>query len=112
MSEIQGGGGPTPITPREQRMYEQEYKDGAKLFQKALEQYRKSDSIFQKHEFEEVMDKALNVLNQAANELKAKTLVEQNVKIKQDYQSFMKDPTNLAGASQLQKDLDQAMKKE
>ncbi|MBI3900957.1 MAG: hypothetical protein HY324_02255 [Chlamydiia bacterium] len=110
MSEIQSNGG-LPITPREQKMYEQEYKDGARLFQKALEQYCKSDSIFQKHEFEEVMEKAMNVLNQAANELKEKALLEQNVKIKQDYQSFMKDPTNQSGAGLLHKDLDQAMKK-
>ncbi|MDE3055693.1 MAG: hypothetical protein KGI80_03240 [Verrucomicrobiota bacterium] len=110
MSEIERGGVP-PITPGEQKMYEQEYRDGAQLFQKALDQYRISDSIFQKHEFQEVMEKAMTILNQTARQLKQESLTDQNSKIATDYQTFIQDPSSALGADQLRKDLMQAQKK-
>ena len=48
MSDISGSG---PISPRERRMYEQEYKHSAELFQKALEQSAKSDNQYQQEQF-------------------------------------------------------------
>lgn len=110
MSESIDQTGPIPITPRERKMYEQEYKHGAQLFQKALEQYAKSDSPFQKHEFEEVMEKAMKILNQTARELSSKSLVEQNNKIQNDYEGFIKNPKDQQGMKLLKKDLDQAQK--
>ena len=38
MSDVSGAG---PLGPREKKMYEQEYKHGAELFKRALDQYTK-----------------------------------------------------------------------
>lgn len=109
MSEIQGHG-QNPISPREKKLYEQEYVHGAKLFQKALDQYTKSDNPYQKEEFKQVMDKAMAVLNETARELKAKSLVEQNEKISQDYTAFTDQPGNTKAVDALNRDLEKAKK--
>ena len=101
---------PTPITPREKKMYEQEYKHGAQLFQKALQQYVKSDNPYQQDEFQHVMDKAMRVLNETAGELNRKALLEQNDKIQKDYAAFSDKPGDPAAFNQLNHDLDQAKK--
>lgn len=108
--EIQGGGGLPPITPREMKMYEQEYKHGAELFQKALQQYSQSDNPYQKAEFQKVMDKAMHILNETAAELNRKGLLAQNEKIEKDYTSFNNTPTDGRTVSELNRDLDQAKK--
>lgn len=98
------------ITPREKKMYEQEYIHGAKLFQKALQEYAKSDNPFQKEEFKEVMDKAMNVLNETARELKERGLVDQNAKISEDYAAFTNQPANNQAVEKLNQDLEKAKK--
>ena len=108
--EIQGDGGLPPITPREMKMYEQEYKHGAELFQKALQQYSQSDNPYQKAEFQKVMDKAMHILNETAAELNRKGLLDQNAKIEKDYTSFNNTPTDGRTVSELNRDLDQAKK--
>ncbi len=109
MSSIDGTGGPTH-TPREIHMYEKEYKDGAQLFQDAVQHYVKSDNPYQKKEFQEVMEKALSVLNESARELNRQGLLEQNAKIAKDYASFNKMPDDEKTISQLEKDLEDAKK--
>lgn len=108
--EISSSGAPAPITPREQKMYEQEYKHGAQLFQKALQQYVKSDNPYQQDEFQKVMDKALKVLNETAAELNRKALSDQNSKIQKDYAAFNDKPDDFAAFDKLNQDLDQAKK--
>lgn len=109
MSSISGPGGPQH-TPHEIHMYEQEYKDSAQLFRDAVQHYAKSDNIYQKKEFQEVMDKALSILNETARELNRKGLFEQNTKIEQDYAKFNKSPGDEGAITQLEKDLDDAKK--
>jgi hypothetical protein len=104
------GGSPAPITPRERKMYEQEYAHGAQLFQKALQQYVKSDNPFQQEEFHQVMDKALKVLNETAAQLNRKPLLEQNAKIAKDYAAFNDSPEDSNTYQKLNHDLDQARK--
>lgn len=106
--DISSQGAPTPITPHEQKMYEQEYKHGARLFQKALHQYTQSDNPFQQDEFHQVMDKAMKVLNQTAAELHRKALLEQNAKIEQDYAAFNDKPEDSSALEKLKQDLEQA----
>jgi len=108
--EISSSGGTHPITPRERKMYEQEYKHGAQLFQKALQQYVKSDNPYQQEEFHQVMDKAMRVLNETAGELNRKGLLDQNDKIEKDYAAFNKKPTDPSTFKKLDNDLDQARK--
>ena len=107
MSESSGIG---PIGPREQKMYEQEYKHGADLFKRALDQYSKSDNPNQQAEFKDVMDKAMQVLNETAKELMRNELFKQNEKISQDYATFQKSPSDPDTQSKLEKDLDKAKK--
>ncbi len=104
MSDITG-----PTGPRE-KQYEQEYKHSADLFKRALDQYNKSDNPYQKAEFKDVMDKAMNVLNETAQALMRKELEEQNEKIEKDYQTFQKFPGDPDTIDQLNADLDQAKK--
>jgi hypothetical protein len=106
MAEIHDTG---PITPREKKMFEQEYKHGAALFQKALDQCAKSHNPYQQEQFGEVMHKAMQVLNQAAKELKRKDLMEQNKQIAQDYKAYQDHPTGSA-KDKLNQDLDKAKK--
>ena len=90
MSEIQNTG---PVSPREKKMYEKEYQQGAILFEKALQHANKSTYAPKKEKFDEVMKKAMDVLNQAAGQLKRQDLIEQNKKISQDYKAYQASPT-------------------
>ncbi len=110
MDEISSQGVPSPITPRKKKMYEQEYKHGAQLFQKALQQYVKSDNPYQQEEFHQVMNKAMRVLNETASELSRKALLEQNSKIQQDYAAFNQKPEDATAFNKLNHDLEQAKK--
>ena len=109
MAEIHDKGGMGPITPREKKMYEQEYKHGADLFQRALQQNNTSDNPYQKEQFGEVMDKAMQVLNETARELKRKDLMDQNKLIAQDYKAYQNNPNDQV-SSKLKQDLDKAKK--
>lgn len=110
MTDEVSSSGNAPITPRERKMYEQEYKHGAQLFQKALQQYVESDNPYQQEEFHQVMDKAMRVLNETAGELNRKSLLEQNQKIEKDYAAFNDKPTDPSAFQKLNHDLDQAKK--
>lgn len=110
VDEVQGGGDSESISPREVRMYEQEYKRGAQLFEKALQQYSQSDNPYQKAEFQKVMDKAMHILNETAAELNRKTLFHQNDQIEKDYTTFNQTPDDKQAAKQLEHDLEQARK--
>ena len=112
MSDIKSmddSGAPREISPREKAMYKEEYRHGAELFQKALQQYSKSDDMFQKGEFKDVMDNMMQVLNETARALKQSGLKEQNKKIAEDYAAYQDAPTP-ASQKQLAKDLEQAKK--
>src|SRR5580698_4938248 len=100
----------SPHTPREIREYEQEYKESAQLFQNAVQHYASSDNPYQKKEFQEVMDKALQILNETACELKRQKLFDQNAKIEKDYASFNQSPDDEKAIAQLSKDLEKAKK--
>lgn len=102
--------GSSPIGPRDKQMYEQEYKQSADLFQKALNQYGKSDNPYQKAEFHDVMDRALDIMNETASELMRKELKSQNEKIAQDYQTFQKFPDDPDTQEKLRQDLNKAKK--
>ena len=98
-----------PLFPPEKREYELEYKHGADLFKRALNDYLKSDNYFQKEEYKEVMQKAMQVLNETAAELKRQELFKQNQMIQKDFTSFQK-LDNEASIEKLAKDLEKAKK--
>ncbi len=107
MSDVSG---PGPLNPRDKKMYEQEYKQSADLFKRALDQYSKSDNPYQKAEFQDVMSRALDVLNETANELMRKELQSQSNKISQDYATFQQFPDDPDAKEKLTQDLDKAKK--
>lgn len=99
-----------PLSPSEKKMYEQEYKHGADLFKRALEQYSKSDNAYQKEEFKDVMDQAMQVLNESAQGLMRQELLKQNETITKDYANFQKLPNDTERQGKLSNDLDRAKK--
>ena len=99
-----------PIGPREKKMYEQEYKHSADLFKRALDQYSKADNPYQQAEFKDVMDKAMQVLNETAQELMRQELQKQNDQIAKDYATFQNFPTDPDTKEKLTRDLDKAKK--
>jgi hypothetical protein len=99
-----------PINPQDKKMYEQEYKHSADLFKRALDQYSKSDNPYQQAEFKEVMDRAMQILNETASGLMRKELEKQNNQISQDYANFQKFPEDKDSVDKLSKDLDKAKK--
>lgn len=109
MSEIHGGGGAVGPTPREKKLYEKEYVEGASLFQKALHQAQKTESPYKREQFDEVMEKAMRVLNQTAQALKSEALQQQNEIIKKDFKAYKEHP-GVQELSKLDQDLTQAKK--
>lgn len=107
MPNIPASGSPDPMLPSERRAYEREYKEGADLFQRALAEHAKTENIYKKEEFREVMDKALLVLNETAKELKEKDLALQNKIIAEDYKKYQENPSP-ATEKALNTDLEQA----
>lgn len=106
-SDVSGVGG---IGPKDRKMYEQEYKHGADLFQRALDQYKQSSNMYQQEEFKDVMSQAMQVLNETAHELMSKELLAQTKKIAKDYATFQQFPTNPDTQEKLAKDLEKAKK--
>lgn len=107
MANVQGPNEGMPISPRDRVQYEQEYRRGVDLFQRALTEYSKTDEIHKKDAFREVMDRAMQVLNETARELKRSDLMDQNQKIAQSFQLLQE---NEADGAKLTKDLKDAKK--
>ena len=64
------------------------------LFQNAVQHYAESNNPYQKKALQEVMDKALTILNETARELNRQKLFDQNAQIEKDYATFNKLPDN------------------
>lgn len=94
MAKVEGPGEGMPISPHDRIQYEQEYRQGVDLFQRALTEYNKADEIHKKEAFKEVMDKAMQVLNETAKELKRSDLMDQNQKISQSFQALQENDTD------------------
>ncbi len=107
--DIQGIGGAGKLSPEEKKLYEQEYRHGADLFQRALTEYSKSENLYQKEQFKDVMDKAMVVLNETARELKRQELLKQNKTIEKDYAAYQSHPDDRSQGA-LNADLDKAKK--
>lgn len=108
MSPVQPTG-PGPISPKERKEFEQEYRTSVDLFQKALNQSVKSQNPYQKQQFKEVMQSAMHVLNETARELKNAHLTQQTQQIAKDYQAYQSHPSGIA-QQKLNQDLDHAKK--
>lgn len=101
MSHIQGS---SPVDPQSIAKYEEQYRHGVDLFQRALEEYTGAEEVHKKEAFRNVMDKALQVLNDTARGMKRQDLLEKNNRIKEDFLALQKSPQS-ATKSQLENDL-------
>lgn len=104
-----GAGGPKDPTLREQKVYKQEYREGAILFDKALHLVEKANNPEKKEMLGQVMEKAMLVLNQSAQALKNEHLKQQNEKIEKDFIAYKSHPGK-EEIETLSKDLEKAKK--
>lgn len=93
------------ISPEAKAQYKHELEEGVKLFRESLAEYEKSTYEPQKLKFKDVMDKALDVMNQAAKGCLNAKGQEREVVVEKDYQAFLNNDT-LETRQQLSKDLD------
>jgi len=103
MEDVQGAG---KISLKEMKLYEQEYKHAAALCQKTLAEYAKAEDIYQKEEYKEVMNQAMQVLKETAHGLKRQDLLKQNEEIEKTYSSYQNNPND-----QVQQKLNQDLEK-
>ena len=104
MSRIEGGG---QINPQDLQTYRHEYKQGVDLFQRALKEYSAADEIHKKDAFREVMENALQILNDSAKAMKRTDLLQKNQQIAKDFQD-LQDTGSLQAQKHLTDDLNQA----
>ncbi len=101
MSEVPNVG---PSSSQERKLYQLDYKQGAELFQQALDAHEHANSPFKKAAFQGVMERAMNVMNESARALKEKSLLAQNKTIANDFASYQ----NGGKPDPLKRDLEQA----
>jgi hypothetical protein len=106
MGNIQGS---SPVDPQAIAKYQEQYKHGVDLFQRALDEYQQAEEVHKKDAFRKVMDKALQALNDTARGMRRQDLLEKNSQIKEDFLVFQKAPSHEA-KSQLESDLKNAEK--
>lgn len=103
-------GGPKHISPQDKAMYQQEYKHGVDIFKNALNEYTSAHEVHKKEAFRNVMNMALEVLNDTARGLMRKDLLAHNKAIQKDLQSYQNSQED-ADKAKLISDLDRAQKK-
>jgi hypothetical protein len=92
------------ISPQLQQVYKQEFMEGANLFQQSLQQYQNSNIPAQKEAFKDVMQKAMNVMNETAQLCLSKEAQKKEMKLNQDFQAFQSNDTE-GNAAQLNKSI-------
>lgn len=76
------------ISPQDRALYRQEFKEGVNLFQNSLAEYQKADEVHKKNALKNVMDEALQVMNETAQLCLSKKAQMQENQLAQDYQAF------------------------
>lgn len=84
--KIEGGGA---ITPELKAIYKKEFLHGVDLFKRSLIEYEKTDDENKKIKFKDVMDKALQVMNETAKLCLGKKALQQEKLFEKDYQNFI-----------------------
>lgn len=74
------------------KLYHQEFLHGCDLFQRALNEYQKSEIPQQKEAFKKVMGSALHVLNETASVVcKGNKQLNKEEEIEKDFKKFVRD---------------------
>jgi hypothetical protein len=90
MVEVQGSGA---VPPEWRAQYKQDFSRSVDLFQRSLEEYEKADEVHKKAKFKEVMDKALQVMNETAKGALSTEAEKQKEQLEKDYQHFIAQNT-------------------
>jgi hypothetical protein len=88
METIDGAGGGS-IPPDIRATYKQEFSRSVDLFQKSLQEYEKADELHKKAKFKDVMDKALQIMNETAQACLSKKAHAEKNQLEKDYQNFI-----------------------
>lgn len=105
MADIEGMG---PISPQDKAQYKVEFERGADLFQKSFAEYQNADGP-KKDLFKDVMDKALQVMNETAKYCLSKKKQAEEMKLEQDYQNYIASGSS-ESSEKVQKDIDRLQK--
>jgi len=110
MADKIGSSGDSPnISPADRKMYKNEYKHAADLFERTLNEDVKSNNMYQQDEFRKVMEQSVQVLKETATALHQDKLMDQANKIEEDLAAYQKDRSP-ASIFELHKDLEKAKK--
>ncbi|MEM7176052.1 MAG: hypothetical protein AAF443_09090 [Chlamydiota bacterium] len=94
MANIEGPSDSAPISPEEIEQYKRDYQESLQLFQNAFHEYNKPNlEPHKKAKFKQVMDEALNVMNQTACVALKKGKQANEVQLEKSYQAFIENPT-------------------
>lgn len=93
-------------------IYQQDFKESANLFQQSLQAYSHSQIPAQQQAFQDVMKKAMNIMNETAQVALSREAQKQKDKLDQQFEAFEENPSqqnidNLQKTlSKIQKNLD------
>ena len=105
MADIDGMG---PISPQDKAQYKIEFERGADLFRKSFAEYQNAEGP-KKDLFKDVMDKALQVMNETAKYCLSKKKQDLEMKLENDYQNYMSSGSPESSAK-VQQDIDRLQK--
>jgi hypothetical protein len=106
MSGIEGSGS---IPPDVRATYRQEFAHGLDLFQRSLSEYQSTDAGHKKDMFKQVMDEALQVMNETAKMCLNRAGQKQESALASDYDTFMSNGSS-SSLQKLNSDIDQLKK--
>jgi uracil DNA glycosylase len=96
-----------PIQNRE--AYQQECAQGVHLFKETLTAYQTSQIPEQKIKYQDVMEKALQIIHETATRCLSQELQKEESTLEQDYKNYIASPTP-ENLSKLNQDLDHFQK--
>ncbi len=84
-----------PIPPELQATYKNEFARGVKLFEESLKAYQTTsdDQYAKKAKFKDVMDQALNIMNQSARGFLSPSGQKEEAHLEKDYQAYIAQQT-------------------
>lgn len=86
---------PTNIPPSTKDRYKQDFEKGVTLFQQSLSEYQNVGDFEQKKiMLKDVMDKALDVINQSAKGFLSQKNLQQPDQLQKDYEAYLSNASS------------------
>lgn len=90
-------------------VYQQDFKESASLFQQSLQAYSHSQIPAQQQAFQDVMKKAMTIMNETAQVALSKEAQRQKAKLDEQFEAFEENP-NQQNIDNLQKTITKIQK--